>query len=145
MIEAICAHLHNFFTDETEPLSGSWTIRDGTIDLSPYLITGQYFRVMGSVLNDGVYQYPPAGMPDETFDGQIWPMKVPRAVMRLADEIAAWKEQYGAAVASPYTSENVIGVYSYSRGAVSANAAGGDADAWQGVFRSRLNQWRKLS
>ena len=32
-----------------------------------------------------------------------------------------------------------------SRGAVSANAAGGSADAWKGVFRSRLNQWRKLS
>ena len=152
MIEAICAHIHNYFTDEADIQTGTWTIENGTIDLSGVVIDGQYFRIKGSTLNDGVYQYPvttPEGaepiLKDETFTGEIWPMKVPRAVVQLAADIAAWQAQYGAAMASPYTSENVIGVYSYSKGANSANATGGSADAWKGVFRGRLNEWRKLA
>lgn len=144
MIEAICAHIHNYFTDDTQPVSGQWSIEGGTLDLSGLVIAGQYFRIMGSVLNDGVYQYPPEGLNDETFDGTIWPMKVPPAVAKLAEEIGEWQQQYGAVMASPYNSENVIGVYSYSKGyGGSANNAGG-ADAWQSVFRARLNPWRKL-
>lgn len=154
MLEAICAHLHNYFTDEQDVNTGTWTIENGTIDLSDILIDGQYFRIVGSTLNDGVYLYPvqapqaegedPA-LQDETFTGEIWAMKVPRALRTLSAEIAAWQQQYGAATASPYTSESVIGVYSYSRGSISANAAGGSSDAWKSVFRGRLNEWRKLA
>lgn len=151
MIDAICAHLHNYFTEEEDIHRGTWVIENGEIDLSDILLNGQYFRIVGSALNDGVYQYPVTaaggeGSPltDETFDGEIWPMKVPRAVIALAGEIAAWQAQYGAAMASPYTSESVIGVYSYSKAAASEGSAGGSADAWKSVFRGQLNQWRKL-
>ena len=79
---------------------------------------------------------------DETFDGAIWALAVPKAVVELAEEIAAWQKQYGAAAASPYQSES-FGGYSYTM-------AGGDSQAgaasrgWQRAFRSRLNQWRRL-
>ena len=169
MLEAICAHLHNYFTADEDIHAGTWTIENGTLDLSGILIEGQYFRIVGSALNDGVYAYPiqtvqageqaggedeageqqaeaaPARgiLLDETFTGEIWAMKVPRALRALAAEIEAWQARYGAAMASPYMSENIIGVYSYSRGAESA-AAGGSADAWKNVFKGRLNEWRKL-
>ena len=148
MLEAICAHLHNYFTAAEDIHAGSWTVENGAIDLTGIAQTGQYFRIVGSVFNDGVYQYPAADLKDETFTGEIWAMKVPRAVIQLAEDIVAWQAQYGAAMASPYMSENVIGVYSYSKGysgASNANTAGGSADAWKSVFRGRLNEWRKLA
>ena len=150
MIEAICGHIHNYFTDDADIHTGTWTITGGDIDLSAFLLSGQYFRIVGSVLNDGVYQYPvtpeqgkPAVLSDETFTGQIWAMKVPRAVVSLADEIAAWVEKYGKAAESPYQSES-FGGYSYSMGAAGTGSAASGADAWKGIYASRLNQWRKL-
>lgn len=149
MLEQICAHIHNYFTDNADIRTGEWTISGGVFNL-PFMLNGQYFRIVGSALNDGVYQYPAtpdesgeAILRDETFTGEIWPMKVPRAVLALEKEIGAWQAQYGAAMASPYQSENVIGVYSYAKGAL-AGGTGASAAAWQAVFRARLNPWRKL-
>ena len=133
MIDDICGSIHNYFTGDGDVHRGTFEISGGSIDL-PFLAGGQYFRIVGSALNDGVYQYPAQGLSDETFTGEVWAMRVPRAFLRLAEEIVAWQEKYGAAAASPYQSENVIGVYSYTR------ASGG----WEGAFRDRLNRWRKL-
>ena len=150
MLEAICAHIHNYFTADEDIHAGTWTIADGDIDLSAFLLNGQYFRIVGSVLNDGVYQYPvtpgegkSAVLHDETFTGQIWAMKVPRAVVAISKEITDWQAKYGAVAVSPYQSES-YGGYSYTRAAAGGAGSAGDADAWKGVFASRLNEWRKL-
>lgn len=143
MIEQICAFIHNFFVANV--ITGTFTISDGSIAV-PGLVTGQYFRICGSRLNDGVYQYGMAALTDETFDGEIWDMRPPRSFVRLADEIEAWVEKYGEAVSGPYQSES-FGGYSYSL-KTGTNASGGqdsNAGSWQGVFKSSLNQWRKLS
>lgn len=141
MLDRICAHIHNYFTDEEEIRTGEWTIADGAIALE-FLMEGQYFRIVGSVFNDGVFKYGTDALTDETFTGEIWPMKVPRAVVELAAEIETWAEKYGAIMASPLTSESVIGVYSYTK--ASGSGGGMDADAWKDAFKSRLNPWRKL-
>lgn len=145
MLEQICAHIHNYFTDPDAVRAGEYTIAGGTIEL-PFLVPGQYFRILKSTLNDGVYQYPAEALADETFEGEIWPMKVPRPVILLAEEIEAWQAKYGAAMASPFQSENVIGVYSYTkqRGNTYVNGVAADAGGWQAAFKSRLNPWRKL-
>ena len=137
MLDAICAHIHNYF--ETGRRPGTYTVAEGRLEL-PFVKAGQYFRVTGSDLNDGVYRYPAEDLRDETFTGEIWPMAVPRAVLALSGEIDAWTEKYGEASQSPYQSENVIGVYSYTRATGSVAGAG-----WQGAFRERLNPWRRLS
>lgn len=145
MMDQICAHIHNYFTDPADIRAGEYTVSGGAIDL-PFLASGQYFRVTGSALNDGVYQYPAEDLQDETFTGEIWPMKVPKAVRDIAAEIEAWQAKYGAAMASPYQSENVIGVYSYTKqgGKASVNTTQADAGGWQSAFRARLDPWRKL-
>jgi len=143
MIEQICAFIHNFFVANV--ITGTFTISNGTIEV-PGLATGQYFRICGSRLNDGVYQYGMADLQDETFDGEIWDMRPPRSFVKLADEIEAWVEKYGEAVSGPYQSES-FGGYSYSLKS-GTNASGGqdsNAGSWQGVFKSSLNQWRKLA
>lgn len=150
MMGRICAHLNNWFCAPDDVVTGEWTISDGAIDLTGIVLPGQYFRIVGSALNDGVYQYAPEdtegnepeSLTDETFVGEIWPMRVPRDMLGLCAEIEAWQTQYGAAMASPYQSESVIGVYSYTKAA--GSASGSTSEAWADIFRSRLNQWRRL-
>ncbi len=139
MLTELCGVLRNWF--ETDRISGTYTVKNGSIAL-PFLQEGQFFRIVGSVFNDGVHQYPDYGMADETFDGSIWPMSVPPALLCLGEEIKAWQEKNGDIAASPYTSES-FGGYSYSK-TTSGSATGAGMVTWQSVFKSRLNQWRKI-
>lgn len=148
MLEEMCAHIHNFFDRgrDGKPWhceSGEITISGGTIEC-PYLVPGQYFRVVGSRMNDGVYQYPAQDLADEVFDGEIYEMRVPPEFIRLANEIDAWQEKYAEAMTSPYQSES-FGGYSYTKASgTSGTGSANDSADWRRVFRSRLNQWRKL-
>lgn len=139
MLTELCGVLRNWF--ETDRISGTYTVENGSITL-PFLQNGQFFRVVGSVFNDGVHQYPDYAMADETFDGSIWPMSVPPALLCLGEEIKAWQEKNGDIAASPYTSES-FGGYSYSK-TTSGSATSAGMVTWQSVFKSRLNQWRKI-
>ena len=139
MLTELCGVLRNWF--ETDRISGTYTVENGSITL-PFLQNGQFFRVVGSVFNDGVHQYPDYAMAVETFDGSIWPMSVPPALLCLGEEIKAWQEKNGDIAASPYTSES-FGGYSYSK-TTSGSATGAGMVTWQSVFKSRLNQWRKI-
>ena len=136
-VEAVCEHIHNFFSDEQ--YAGTFTIEGGALSLD-FLRAGQYFRIVGSLLNDGVYIYPAEGLNDEEFIGEIWPMRPPRAFLTLCESIAEWREKYDAVTQSPYQSENVIGVYSYTKAATS-----GGGDGWENAFKTKLNRWRRLS
>lgn len=140
MLEQVLTELHNWFQVGIYP--GEYTIKDGGITL-PFLQQGQYFRIVGSIFNDGLHQYGPAieMLQDETFDGAVWALAVPKAVVELAGEIAAWQEKYGSVVDSPYTSES-FGGYSYSKASGAGDSTG--SGGWQSVFRSRLNLYRKL-
>lgn len=139
MLEQVLRHLNNWFLVDIH--EGTFTVENGGITL-PFLQTNQYFRICGSVFNDGLHLYPAVDLTDETFTGTVWVLAVPKAVVTLAEDIAAWQEKNGEAVASPYTSES-FGGYSYTK------ASGGKADTsavtgWQDAFRNRLNDWRKL-
>lgn len=141
VLSELCQELKNWFCDvETDVHSGTYTIEDGALSL-PFLIDGQYFRIVGSVLNDGVYKYDEhLELHDETFSGSIWAMKIPPSVVDLVGEIDEWIEKNGDAVASPYQSES-WGGYSYSL--KSGGAESGALD-WRTVFAGSLNRWRKL-
>ena len=152
MLGKVCNHVHNYFTDAAYP--GTYTISNGDLALD-FLKDGQRFHLVGSDLNDGVYTWHPSGiknddddssaeLQDETFTGTILPMAVPRDFIALVEEIAVWVEEYGAKVLSPFQSENVIGVYSYTKASTGGAAAGGTSSpTWENVFASRLNPYRK--
>lgn len=137
-LSEICKELNNWF--DTERRFGTFTISDGSLE-ADFLQDGQYFRIVGSVFNDGVYTYPVSSLTDEAFDGAVWAMAVPPDVLQLEVDVNAWQEKYGDAAASPFQSES-FGGYSYSKGA--AANAGESGVTWQGAFASRLNQWRKV-
>lgn len=153
-LSEICRELNNYF-EYKERLFGSFKIVDSTLTyeggvMSDFLQDGQYFRIVGSVFNDGVHVFNSPiieGLHDETFDGAIWAMAVPPDLIALSTEIDAWLAKYGdvdSAAMSPYNSES-FGGYSYSKssGGSSNGGSGGGAD-WKNVFGSRLNKWRKI-
>lgn len=133
MLETLLMHLHNWFVVGIH--SGDYSIKDGSVAL-PFLVDGQYFRVFGSLFNDGLHKYPATDLIDEDFNGAVWALAVPPAVVSLADEISTWSAKNEP---SAYTSES-FGGYSYSK----ATNANGQPMGWEDVFKSRLNQWRKI-
>ena len=136
MLETVLQNLNNWFLAPDGVHAGEFTVQGGQLTL-PFLQTGQYFRVVGSVFNDGLHQYPVADLTDETFTGSVWALAVPKAVIELAEEIDAWQTKNGDP--GPFTSES-FGGYSYSK----ATNASGMAVGWQDVFKSRLNDWRRI-
>ena len=138
MLEQVLMNIRRWFPVEGGIHSGTFTIKDGGITL-PFLANGQYFRICGSLFNDGLHQYPEDDLTDETFNGTIWALAIPKAVIDLADEISKWQEKNGEAASGIYQSES-FGGYQYSKQTASD---GGQLTVWS-VFRKRLNQWRKL-
>ena len=139
MLEQVLMHLKNWFLVPGGIHEGTYTIEDGGITL-PFLANEQYFRICGSVFNDGLHQYPATDLKAETFEGTVWALAVPQAVIDLATEIESWQAKNGDASVSPYQSES-FGGYSYSK---ATDSSSGGAVTWHSAFRSRLNAWRKL-
>ena len=139
MLEQVLMNIRNWFPVKGGIHSGTFTIKDGGITL-PFLADGQYFRICGSVFNDGLHQYNVLDLTDETFNGTIWALAIPKAVIELAAEIEEWQKKNGDASVSPYQSES-FGGYQYSK---ATDSAKGGAVTWQTAFRSRLNALRKL-
>ena len=134
----ICAELRNWFVVPDGVHIQTYTISGGSITPLDFLQDGQYFRIVGSIFNDGVYQYPATSLLDEVFEGAVWSMAVPPSVIDLAAEIEEYNKSDDGK-ASPFTAES-FGGYSYTK----ATDANGAAIGWQKAFASRLNQWRKL-
>lgn len=132
----LCAEVRNYF--ETEKRFGDFTISGGTLAPSDFIKNGQYFRIVGSALNDGVYRYPAAGLSDESFSGAVWAMNVPPDFVALADKIDMYNEKNGIDI-SPYTSES-FGGYAYTK----ATDSNGAPMSWKTAFAKSLDRWRKL-
>ena len=152
MLQKVCEYLHNYFVREPNP--GSYTISAGVISPAPSLIEGQRIWIVGSALNDGIYTYHADGikddddnesaeLSDETFDGCVCAMAVPKGVLSVVNDISNWLDQYGDAVNSPYTSES-FGGYSYTKKS-GTDAHGNDVTDWKSVFGKALNTWRKIA
>lgn len=146
MLTELCKELNNWF--DRYRCIGRFKIENNVIIGSYSLQDNQFFRIVGSVFNDGVYQYNDTlVLTDEEFDGAIWAMAVPSEVIALADEIEAWKDKYqsiDSPAMSPYNSES-FGGYSYSKSGGSSSSGNVDlSGTWQGAFADRLNHWRKI-
>ena len=141
MLEQICDFIHNYFI--VDVIEGDFSIVNGSIEIDG-LQRGQYFKIEGSVFNNGIYQYPVEDLTDEEFHGRIGAMAVPPSFIALCSEIKEWQSKYGETVASPFTSEN-FGGYGYTK-ATGATANGSASPfSWKNAFASRLNHWRKIS
>ena len=146
MLTEICAELRNYFEVPNGRYFGKFTISGGSIAPSDFLQEGQYFRIVGSTFNDGVYKGngnivdPTLNIHhDEVFEGAVWAMAVPPSIIALAAEIAEYQKS-DASKPTGFASES-FGGYSYSK---FTDGNGGDGSRWQNVFKDRLRKWRKL-
>jgi len=145
MLNEICEHLHNFFDTRDgefiDRTADTFTISSGLISpLSSTLIAGQYIRIVGSLLNDGIYLLPSnftiSSLVNETFTGAVFGLAIPKDLVTLDTEITAY---VAANPASGYVSES-FGGWSGTK----ATGANGAALSWESVYAKRLNRWRKI-
>lgn len=148
MLTQICQYLRNWF--ELSKLPDNYVVANGVLTYSDgtalSLLDGQYYRIIGSVFNDGVHKYNDTSdtLKDEPeFSGVLWPMAVPPDVVTLDGEIAEWVANNKKALESPYTSES-FGGYSYSLRSGNGDSGANDGLTWQSQFGSRLAPWRKI-
>ena len=150
MLNQICENICNYFIRDR--YEGRFEIADGMISLP--LLDGQRFLIQGSALNDGMYTYhdtgikndddsEAVGLHEESWAGTICALAVPPAVLALSTEIKSWVDANQESQKSPYTSESVLGVYSYTK-ASGGHGAGGSV-GWMDVFADRLKRWRKVN
>lgn len=148
MLTEICAEIRNYFLrDYRKDIHvGKFTISGGSIEPLSFLQEGQYFRIVGSIFNDGVHQYGD-GEPlvDEVFSGAVWAMAVPPAVIALDAEIDEWIANNKDILNSPYQSES-FGGYSYSKASGGATSSGDViVYGWESQFASKLDPYRRIS
>lgn len=136
MLTELCAEVKNYFIQEI--FFDTYKIKGGKIAPLDFLQNNQYFRIVGSVFNDGVYQNTAdLTLTDEIFSGAVWAMIPPPDFIALATDIEKFCES-GAADPSAYISES-FGGYSYTK----ASGENGAPVTWRQVFASRLNTYRK--
>ena len=145
MLSEVCNYLKNWFDWNQTKFFGQFTIESGKLNIDGEILDGQYFRVIGSVFNDGVHKKNEK-LKDEVFNGAVWLMAVPQEVLDLVDEIETWQAKYGTADSqnmSPFQSES-FGGYSYSKASGGSDSSGSSVPTWQGVFGARLRGYKKI-
>lgn len=142
MLTEICAEIRNYFCEPKDRIIGDFTVEDGCIMPSVDLAKGQYFRIIGSVFNDGVHKQGDTLIDESNFHGAVWKMRVPQDIIQLAEDIQLWKEKNADVISSPYMSES-FGGYSYSKGSGSDGAVGVN---WknQSDFVARMKPYRRI-
>ena len=149
MIGEVCAYLRNWFDYNQPKTFGKIVIENGKLVTNCQLKPNQYFRIINSANNDGVYKNDDnLQLIDEVFDGAVWAMAVPLDFIKIVGEVSDWQTKYGAVdseTMSPYSSESYFGAWSYSK------SSGGNSDTskdksgtWIGAFGARLARWRKI-
>ena len=168
MLETILTHLHNWFPLRDGKHSGTFAIVSGMPNVS-FLRPGQYYRVKGSVFNDGLHQ---AAVPPSTSDGAsvqddtsapeaaATDANMPSGAIESSEEkdeiftgeiwalaippavIALADEIAAWRERNPETDKTSesFGGYSYTRGAASGS---GTAGGWQTAFAARLAPYRR--
>lgn len=138
MLTELCAELRNYFVVKIH--EGRFTINGGKIAPLDFIQENQYFRIVGSVFNDGVYQNTAdLVLTDEIFSGSVWAMAVPPTLIALAEDIKKYNES-DEAKPSAYQSES-FGGYSYTK----ATGENGSPIGWEKVFANRLKPFRRMS
>lgn len=144
----LCAECHNWHKPQI--ITGDFRVVNGVLQPLPEIPDGAYIRVVGSVFNDGVWQYPHGCFTDEEFSGAVWLMHVQFDFCALLDDINAWEQDNAEIIAtataeiveSPFASESFAG-YTYTR----KTGVGDVPTTWRDPrlgFERRLKQWRKM-
>ena len=151
MLTEICLYLKNWFDWNQPKFFGDFIIKDGVLtsrnDGDMDIQNNQYFRIIGSVFNDGVYKHGEETLVDEEFNGAVWLMALPPDFLALCKDISDWQALYGGTSSvnmSPYQSES-FGGYSYSKSSGGGGSSASSAvPTWKSIFADRLVRYKKI-
>lgn len=137
----ICARLKNHFLRDKH--EGTFELVRDAAPLDS-LLDGQYFVIVNSVLNDGVFQNTAeslAKLRTETFTGRIWSMGVPADFENLVADIDAFetKVQELGLLDKGYASES-FGGYTYSL----QSGAPAYMQEWLNRINAGMSMYRKI-
>lgn len=164
-IEALCAETNNWFNDS--PVISDYTIEGGSLSL-PFIVTGQFFRIVGSKFNDGVYIMGPDGQVkhevawSEPYDEpSTWdPLPAiewaelsgrtladesfhgavwPMSIPRMFIKLAEEVKAYNSSDAAKASPFT-----SESFGGYSYSKSSVSDNSWQKVFAPQLKRWKKI-
>lgn len=144
MLEKVLYHLHNWFVRERLEL-GDASISDGQLpeEAAEAVPVGAYYRIQGTLLNDGLYLRGEEELRDEESDMVVSVLAIPRPLLSLVDEIDAWQQKNGAATDGPYYQEQ-FGDYKYTLKGFSTYGSANGIDGWRLAFRDQLTPFRKM-
>jgi len=140
-IEALMKECNNYFYRWKE--RNTFTIDNNSITVTGTYLVGQYIRIVGSIMNDGVYQMETyadnkitiLGLTNEVFEGIIYGLVVPKEFVVLSDKIIE------------YNTNNTInnkaseGFNNYSVSYTTGE--NGSPLQWQGIFKKDLDIYRQ--
>lgn len=144
-LDDYCANLKNYFIIDFDKdiHIGEYTIENTTITLD-FLSDNQYFRIVGSKFNDGVYKYDnKLKLIDETFKGGIWAMSVPPDFLSAVQDANTYLTAHPNATSLQSES---FGGYSYTRANSRSNGSYslGGFSYLPTTIADRLNRYRRM-
>lgn len=145
MLEEILKIINNYFYVTGE--KGSYNIQNNKLTVKGKYIQGQYIKIEGSIMNNGVHkvlevsdnQITLEEAINEEFDGVIYGLAIPRDIIRLEAKVKEF-EECSANRRSVIVSDST-GAYSRTK----ATDKNGNVQTWIGVFANDLRPYRKLT
>lgn len=143
MLEEILKIINNYFYATGE--KGSYNIQDNKLTVKRKYIQGQYIKIEGSIMNNGVHkvlevsdnQITLEEAINEEFEGVIYGLAIPKDIIRLEPKIKEFESKVKNSV---YVSESVGG-YSYTKAA----DKNGNVQSWVGAFANDLRPYRRIT
>lgn len=143
-VEILMQECNNYFYKTYE--HSTFAIQDGIINSTGKYLVGQYIKIEGSILNDGVYKIESMNnnkiniteLSNEVFEGCIYGLSVPKGFIELSTKIKQFIDDPKAKITN-LTSES-FNNYSYSRG----SKQNGANITWNDIFIDDIRSYKSL-
>lgn len=141
-MEEILGHINNYFAISKE--ENTFNINNNAITVRGKYLQGQYIKLEGSILNNGIYKVESLvdntitviGAINEEFEGIIYGLAIPKDIIELSKK---FEEQKAKIVNSVYDSES-FGEYSYTL----AKNSNGEVYTAIDTVKKDLKKYRKM-
>lgn len=112
----ILDYINNYFAVTKE--KATFNINNNSIIVKEKYLKGQYIKLEGSILNDGIYKVESVGVNtigitgliDEEFEGFIYGLAIPKNIINIANKYEIQKEEASNSILESESFDN----YSYS-------------------------------
>lgn len=145
MIASIMNYINNYFSRTVERVTAviDGTAKTITGSFGETYLAGQYIRLSGTILNDGVYKIASVAgtvitveedlLDESPAEGYyLWGLAPPKAFLEVVDDIKTYITANGTST----------GLKSETQGKRSVTYA--SDSTWQGVYANALGSWRKV-